>query len=70
MMQLKYIFQLKYWVFWVTDSLGMGLVYSLKTQQYLDFFRYPLVGGKGTYLVGIGHVLIIVTGTYSSSSRR
>lgn len=52
----------KYWIFWVTDSLGMGLAYSLKTHQFLDFLRYPLIGGTTTYLVGIFHAVIIVTG--------
>jgi hypothetical protein len=60
-MSLKWLAQTNYWVFWVTDSLGTGLVYSLKTRQFLDFLRYPLVGGWGTGLVGLLHVVIIVT---------
>jgi hypothetical protein len=61
-MNILWVLYPKYWIFWVTDSLGMGLAYSLKTHQFLDFLRYPLMGGIGTYLVGIFHAVIIVTG--------
>ncbi len=62
MMSLMWPLRTNYWFFWMTDSLGMGLVYSLNTHLFLDFLRYPLIGGKGTYLVGMLHALIIVTG--------
>jgi hypothetical protein len=52
----------QYWIYWVTDSLGLGLNYSIKTHQLLDFLRYPLINGMGTYLVGICHAVIIVAG--------
>jgi len=39
--------------------LGLGLAYTLKTHQFLDFCRYPLVGGVGTYLVALLHIVII-----------
>jgi hypothetical protein len=52
----------KYWIYWVSDSLGMGLTYSIKTRQFLDFLRYPLVWGKATYLVAISHAEIILAG--------
>ena len=51
-----------YWFYWVTDSLGVALKYSLKTNHFLDFLSYPLIGGKGTYLVAVLHVVIIMTG--------
>ncbi|HUO56942.1 MAG TPA: hypothetical protein VMV05_02080 [bacterium] len=59
---LKWILYPKYWFYWVTDSLGMGLNYSLKTHEFMDLMRYPLIGGVGTYLVGILHVLVIAIG--------
>ena len=59
---LLWILYPKYWIFWVTDSLGMGLTYSLKTVHFLDFLRYPLIGGYGTYLVAMAHLVIIGTG--------
>lgn len=58
---LLWILYPKYWIFWLTDSLGMGLTYSLKTVHFLDFLRYPLVEGYGTYLVAVLHLLIIGT---------
>ncbi|SRR5579871_4362894 len=48
----------KYWLYWVSDPLGLGLNYSLKTQTFMDFIRYPLLDGYGTYLVGLLHLLI------------
>ena len=51
-----------YWKFWITDSLGMGLSYSLKTDLFRQFLTYPLIGGKATYLVGVMHFVIILTG--------
>jgi hypothetical protein len=54
------VFYPKYWIYWVSDALGLGLANSLKTVHYLDFLRYPLMGGTGTYLVAIAHVVIIV----------
>jgi hypothetical protein len=56
------ILQLRFWRYWVSDALGIGLNTSLGNSQYWDFMRYPLIGGMGTYLVGIGHTLIIVSG--------
>ena len=61
-LNLLWILYPKYWIYWLTDSLGIGLTYSLKTPEFLDFLRYPLIWGNGTYLVGISHALIIVTG--------
>ena len=61
-MSLMWLLKTNYWFFWVTDSLGTGLVYSLKTRMFLDFLRYPLLGGTATYLVGLFHVLVILTG--------
>lgn len=59
---LSWILYPKYWIFWVTDSLGMGLAYILRTRYFMDFLRYPLMGGMGTYLVAVFHVVIIGTG--------
>jgi len=50
----------RYWFFWITDALGIGLNYSLKLPEFLDFLRYPLVAGHGTYLVAALHLFILV----------
>lgn len=52
----------KYWLYWVTDSLGLGLVYALKTIHFFDFLRYPLIGGHGTYLVAVAHGVLLTAG--------
>lgn len=39
---------LRFFKAWFSDSLGLGLDYSLG-DQYLDFLRYPLVGSKDYY---------------------
>ncbi|HEY5037615.1 MAG TPA: hypothetical protein VIJ93_00925, partial [bacterium] len=54
------MFYPKYWIYWVSDALGLGLANSLKTIHYLDMLRYPLIGGTATYLCAIAHVAIIV----------
>jgi len=53
-----WVFYPKYWFYWATDPLGLGLNYSLKTRTFMDFIRYPLLGDHGTYLVGLLHLLI------------
>jgi hypothetical protein len=55
------IFYPKYWIYWVSDALGLGLANSLKTVHYMDFLRYPLIGDTGTYLVAVAHAAIIVS---------
>lgn len=59
--------QLKYWVFWLTDSLGLHLGNPLGLlrgpshwDQLSDFVRYPVVSGHATYLVGIAHAGALV----------
>lgn len=54
--------QLKYWVFWFTDPLGLHLGNPLGLlrgpshwDQISDFVRYPLLNGQATYLVGLAH---------------
>jgi hypothetical protein len=56
------IVQLKFWVFWATDPLGLHLGNTLGINrgpsgwdQISDFVRYPLVAGHATYLCGLAH---------------
>jgi hypothetical protein len=55
--------QLKFWVFWATDAIGLHLGNPLGINrgptgwdQISDFVRYPLIGGRATYLCGLAHV--------------
>lgn len=61
LMNLFWALYPKYWIFWVTDSLGMGLTHSMKAPYFLDFLRYPLVAGRSTFLVGILHIVIVIS---------
>lgn len=61
--------QLKFWVFWLTDPLGLHLGNPLgilrgnsHLAQLSDFLRYPLVGGRATYLNAAAHVALVVAG--------
>lgn len=50
----------RYWIFWVSDALGLGLAHSLKTIHYMDMLRYPLIEGRATYLCALAHMAIVV----------
>jgi hypothetical protein len=61
------IAQLKFWVFWMTDPLGLHLGNPLGLlrgqtlwSQISDFVRYPLVAGHPTYLCLAAHVVVAV----------
>jgi hypothetical protein len=63
--------QLKFWVFWVTDALGLTLSNPLGLlrgnsifTQISDFIRYPVVQDHATYLCGIAHLAVLVTGVW------
>lgn len=55
---------LRFWRYWVTDSLGIGLSYSLGKPGFMDFLRYPVIGGTPTYLVAVLHAVIILIGLF------
>jgi hypothetical protein len=57
------VLQLKFWVFWITNPLGLTLGNPLgllrgqsNWTQISDFVRYPLIQGQATYLCGLAHV--------------
>lgn len=63
---IKEAVQLKYWVFWLTQPLGLHLgnvvgVYRGPSHwnQLSDLVRYPLLGGQPTYLCGFAHLLLV-----------
>ena len=60
--------QFRYFVFWITDPLGLHLGNPLGVsngngvlQQLGDFLRYPLLGGHATWLVAGAHIGILVS---------
>lgn len=69
---LSEVLQFKFWVFWITNPLGLHLgnvlgVYKGDTlwKQLGDFFAEPWMGDTPTYLVGILHALILLTGIFA-----
>lgn len=54
---------LQYWVLWLSDSLGVGLDYSLR-RDFKDFLLFPYFGERPTYFVALLHVLAIAIGIW------
>lgn len=64
--------QLKFWVFWITDPLGLHLGNALgvlngnsTAAQLGDFLRYPLWDSSPTYLIGAAHALLVLAGAFA-----
>lgn len=64
---LSEILQFKFWVFWVTDPLGLVLTNPLGLHrgnsilsQLSDFIRYPLIAGRATYLCAAAHLAALL----------
>jgi len=49
--------ELKFWVRWFTESFGLGINYTFGP-YFHEFLRYPLLGGRPTYLVAATHSFI------------
>ncbi len=65
----KELLQLRYWVFWMTNPLGLHLGNILGTKngsnlfhQLADFFQFPLYSGHPTYGVALAHVILGLVG--------
>lgn len=63
--------QLKYWVFWITDPIGLHLGNPLGVSngngvlaQLGDFFRYPMFGDLPTYGVAFAHLVLLALGIW------
>jgi hypothetical protein len=63
------LLETRYWVFWLTDPLGLHLGNILGVlrgptlfQELEDFFRYPLLGGHPTYLMAAAHLGLVILG--------
>ena len=61
--------QLKFWVFWITDAVGLHLGNPLGLSrgsslwiQISDFARYPVISGQATWLCGGAHLVALVAG--------
>jgi hypothetical protein len=50
------------WLYGLGDALGLGLTYNLGVASFVDFLRYPRIGGISTYLVGSSHALLAALG--------
>ena len=52
----------RFWLYGLTDSLGLGLHYSLGHSAFLDFASGPRIAGTPTYLVGLAHAVLALAG--------
>jgi hypothetical protein len=52
--KLRHLVTPNFYLRWVTEPFGLMLDYSLG-KDFSDFLRYPLIAGRGTYLVGALH---------------
>jgi hypothetical protein len=55
------ILELKFWLRWATEPVGLSLWYSLRS-HFSEFLGYPIVAGRPTYFVLLLHILLIATG--------
>lgn len=56
--ELRHILSIQFWRYWMADSLGIQLSYSLHSAAFSDFWKYPLIAGLPTHLVGLVHILL------------
>jgi hypothetical protein len=49
-----------FWIYGLTDALGLGLQYNLGLASFGTFLRYPLVSGTPTFLVALAHAFIVL----------
>jgi hypothetical protein len=50
--------ELKFWVRWCTEAFGLGINYTFGP-YFREFLRYPLLGDRPTYLVGVLHGFVV-----------
>ncbi len=58
--RMSHDYAFEFYQYWVLDPSGLGSDYMLR-EDYFDFWRYPLVAGRPSYLTGAVHVGLLVT---------
>jgi len=53
-----HIFQFNFYLYWLLDSLGLNIYYSLR-KDFWQFIREPIVAGIPTYLVAVAHLFLV-----------
>ena len=59
----KHIFQFNFYLYWFLDSLGVNLMYSLRS-TFWEFVKLPIVFGLPSYAIGIIHLFLIGVGVF------
>lgn len=54
----------KFFIHWVTTSLGINLSYALGAHFWSDFLPQPVIGGVPTYLIAIAHLFLVGAGLW------
>lgn len=52
------LFELKFWVYWLTEPFGLSLQYSLG-EDFATFLSGPILSGHATYIVAALHAILI-----------
>jgi len=56
-------FNFKWWNYWVSNNSGVVMEHFLGG-HFWSFLSYPLIGGHPTYLVGVAHLLLVLSLLY------
>ena len=54
----KHIFQFNFFLYWLIDSLGLNIMYSLRS-EFWEFIKLPIVFGIPTYGIAIVHLFLV-----------
>ncbi|MFC2111565.1 hypothetical protein ACFLQ5_03855, partial [Bacteroidota bacterium] len=54
----KHIFQFNFFLYWFLDSLGLNIMYSLRSTFWV-FIKYPFISGVPTYGIAIVHLFLV-----------
>jgi hypothetical protein len=56
-----HIFQFNFYLYWLLDSLGLNIMYSVR-KEFWELIKEPIIGGVPTYLIAIAHLFLVAGG--------
>ena len=54
----------RFWLYGLTDALGLGLHYNLGADAFVELLGSPRIGGAPTYLVALAHAIVLLVGIF------
>jgi hypothetical protein len=58
---VKHALEMKFWLRWLTEPMGLGLDYTLG-DEFMDFLRGPMLAAQPTYLLATLHLIAVALG--------